>query len=178
VNGLGTPFAKTAREGDCLMKLCVKESPYAKPWMMFRAITLAVAAMGLSACDEKLRDVTGPSPNLAVTFSSIRTEILETTDQAGRTSCITCHTNQGRQPAAGLNMRTDPFAALVNQPSRQKPGATLIIPGDPDNSYLIRKLEGGPDIALLRMPANGPPYLTPGQILVIRRWIENGAPND
>lgn len=28
------------------------------------------------------------------------------------------------------------------------------------------------------MPRNGPPYLTPGQITVIRRWIENGAPNN
>jgi hypothetical protein len=155
------------------MKLCVRDSLWS-----WRAIVLATAVVGLSACDEKLRDITGPSPNLAVTYASIRAEILETTDQAGRTSCITCHNAVGRQPAGGLDMRTDAYAALVNRPSRQKAGATLVIPGDPDNSYLIRKIEGGPDIALLRMPANGPPYLTPGQILVIRRWIENGAPRD
>jgi mono/diheme cytochrome c family protein len=155
------------------MTLCVKGSHWA-----WRAIALALTMAGTSACDEKLRDVTGPSPNLAVTFSSIRAEILETTDQAGRTSCITCHTDLGRQPAGGLNMRTDAYAALVNRPSREKAGETLVIPGDPDNSYLVRKIEGGPNIALLRMPANGPPYLTPGQILVIRRWIENGAPRD
>lgn len=155
------------------MKLFVKGS--LRPW---RALTLAAAVAGLSACDEKLSDLTGPSPNLGVTFSSIRAEILESTDQAGRTACINCHNAIGRQPAGLLNMRDDPYAALVNQPSRQKPGATIVIPGDPDNSYLIRKLEGGPDIALLRMPANGPPYLTPGQIRVIRRWIENGAPRD
>ena len=29
----------------------------------------------------------------------------------------------------------------------------------------------------VRMPLNGP-YLTEGQVLVIRRWIEIGAPNN
>ena len=27
-----------------------------------------------------------------------------------------------------------------------------------------------------RMPNNGPPYLTDGQILILRRWITVGAP--
>jgi len=53
----------------------------------------------------------------------------------------------------------------------------LVIPGDPESSYLVRKLEGR-DINGLRMPRNGPPYLTDGQITVIRRWIEIGAPRD
>ena len=52
------------------------------------------------------------------------------------------------------------------------------MPGDPDASYLIHKLEGASDITGLRMPRNGPPFLTAGQILVIRRWIEVGAPNN
>jgi hypothetical protein len=52
-----------------------------------------------------------------------------------------------------------------------------VVPGDPDSSYLIHKLEGGPNIAGVRMPLNGP-YLQEGQVLVIRRWIEIGAPNN
>jgi hypothetical protein len=136
-----------------------------------------IAAVGTTACDEKLSDLTGPSPNLTVTFASIRAEILETTDTAGRTSCITCHNNQGRVPAGLLNLRADPYSALVNRPSSFRAGATLVIPGNPDDSYLIRKLEGR-DITGVRMPQNGPPHLTRGQIAVIRRWIENGAPNN
>jgi hypothetical protein len=66
---------------------------------------------------------------------------------------------------------------LVNVASRQRPGAVRVVPEDPDSSYLIHKLEGGPNIAGVRMPLNGP-YLTEGQILVIRRWIETGAPNN
>jgi hypothetical protein len=140
---------------------------------------LLVVAMGAAAaCDEPLKDVTGPSPNLQPTFASIRTEIFETTDLAGRTSCITCHTDQGRNPAGGLSLRGDPYVTLVNRPSVRKAGAVLVVPGDPDASYLIHKLEGRSDILGLRMPLAGPPYLTAGQILVLRRWIEIGAPND
>jgi hypothetical protein len=53
-----------------------------------------------------------------------------------------------------------------------------VLPGDPENSYLIHKVEGRPGIVGLRMPRSGPPYLTDGQILVIKRWIEIGAPNN
>jgi hypothetical protein len=138
---------------------------------------LVVTACGASACDERLRNVAGPSPNLQPTFSSIQTEIFEMTDLAGRAACITCHTNQGRTPAQNLNLHLDPYAALVNVPSRERPGAVLVVPGDPESSYLIRKLEGR-DINGVRMPFNTPPYLTDGQILVIRRWIETGAPRN
>jgi hypothetical protein len=59
-------------------------------------LALAAAALAASGCDERLRDVTGPSPDLVPTFSSIQAEIFETTDLAGRTACVTCHT--GRIP--------------------------------------------------------------------------------
>ena len=136
---------------------------------------MLASLLGATACDEKLRDLTGPSPNLTPTFSSIRSEIFDTTDTAGRTACVNCHRPQGGTP---MNLVADPYAALVNVGSRQKAGAILVVPGDPDGSYLIQKLEGRSDIVQLRMPRNGPPYLTPGQILVIRRWIEIGAPNN
>ena len=142
------------------------------------ACSLLAATIGAAGCDESLKTVAGPSPNLQPTFSSIRTEIFENTDMAGRTSCVTCHTDQGRSPSANLNLRADPYSALVNAPSRARAGAVLVVPGDPDNSYLIQKLEGRTGIAGLRMPRNGPPYLTDGQMLIIRRWIETGAPNN
>ena len=51
-------------------------------------------------------------------------------------------------------------------------------PGDPENSYLIHKLEGRPGIVGVRMPRGTGPFLTAGQITIIRRWIELGAHND
>jgi hypothetical protein len=65
----------------------------------------------------------------------------------------------------------------VGASSRLKPGAVLVVPGDPENSYLVHKLEGRADIAGLRMPRIGPP-LTDGQIQIIEAWIAQGARND
>src|SRR5262245_35700598 len=93
-----------------------------------------------AACDESLATIAGPTPNLEPTFSTIQREIFESTDSAGRQACITCHTDQGRQPSAGLNLRTGAHANLVNVRSVTKPGAIRVIPGDAANSYLIQKL--------------------------------------
>lgn len=144
-------------------------------------LMLAVAALSLaaSACDEKLSDLTGPTPDLGPTLTSIQQEIFNTTDSSGRAACIQCHTNQGRTPAGGLVLLDgQSYANLVGRASSLKPGAVRVIPGDSTNSYLIHKLEGQPDIVGERMPRTGGPFLTPGQILVIKTWIDRGAAND
>jgi hypothetical protein len=148
---------------------------------MLKRRQLAAAAIlvsaALGACDESLSDLAGPTPNLQPTFTSIQREIFESTDQAGRTACVTCHT--GANPFTTLNLREGvSYNGLVNAPSRQKPGATIVIPGDPENSYLVHKLEGRSGIVGERMPRNQGPFLTSGQMLIIRRWIELGAPNN
>lgn len=144
------------------------------------ALAAVLFAIALSAgCDEKLRDLTGPTPDLQPTFTSIQREIFASTDLAGRTACVSCHTNVGRPAPAGLVLlEGSAYAALVNVPSTTKPGAIRVIPGDPENSYLIHKLEGRPGIVGLRMPRNQGPFLTEGQMLVLERWIAIGAPNN
>ena len=142
-----------------------------------RLLALLVLIVGTAACDEKLTSLAGPTPNLEPTFASIQRDIFETTDSTGRTACVTCHTNTGRNPSGGLNLNHDvAYDQLLNAAARGKPGAIRTIPGDPDGSYLIHKLEGRSDIVGRRMPNNGPPYLTDGQILIIKRWIAIGAP--
>lgn len=132
-----------------------------------------------TGCDEKLSDLTGPTPNLEPTFASIQREILSTADSSGRPACIQCHTDQGRNPPAGMVLiEGRAYDFLVGRPSLNKPGAIRVIPGDPDNSYLVQKLEGAAGIVGQRMPISGGRYLTPGQISVIRRWIQLGARND
>ncbi len=141
------------------------------------AVPLVLFSVG---CDEKLSDLTGPTPNLTPTFSSIQKEIFSTQDSSGRLACSSCHVPGGPASGTGLFL-TDAatsYAALVGRGSRLKPGETLVIPGDPDNSYLVRKLEGGPNINGLRMPRNNGPFLTEGQMLVLRRWIKEGAANN
>jgi len=147
----------------------------AKQRVFLMAVLLAACGVG-SACDEKLSSIAGPTPNLAPTFATIQIEIFEKGDSTGRPACTNCHTANGRTPAGGLNLTHDvAYEMIVNVPSRAKAGATRVIPSDPDSSYLIQKLEGTPGIVGQRMPFNGGPYLTDGQMLFLRRWIANGA---
>ena len=151
--------------------------------MRRRRLALSALAMAATlagaACDERLSDVAGPTPNLVPTFSSIQQEIFNTTDSSGRLACISCHTDNGRTPAGGLLLLDGrSYQALVGQASRFKAGAVLVVPGDPDASYVIHKLEGAADIAGTRMPRGTGPFLTSGQMQIIRRWIELGAKND
>ena len=145
----------------------------------FMRSSVLLGAVLMSGCDERLSDLTGPTPNLQPTFASIQQEIFDTRDASGRLACTQCHNAAGSQFAAGLNLTAgSAYASLVNAAARTKPGAVRVIPGDPDNSYFVHKLEGGPAINGQRMPRGDGPFLTEGQMLVIRTWIARGARND
>jgi mono/diheme cytochrome c family protein len=138
-------------------------------------LAVAAAACLFAACDENLSNIAGPTPELTPTFSSIQRDIFAAADSTGRPACSGCHTNVGRTPSGGLNLAGDEaYDRLVNVASVRKTGATLVVPGDPDNSYLIQKIEGASGLVGTRMPLNGP-YLSDGQVRIIRRWIETGA---
>lgn len=139
---------------------------------------MAAVSMGLAGCDEPLSDLGGPTPNLTPTFSSIQRDIFENGDSSGRLPCIQCHNPGGRLFTGGLDLTgASAYTSLVGVASRDKPGVTRVAPGDPENSYLIHKLEGRAGIAGLQMPLLGP-KLTDGQIRIIERWIAQGARND
>lgn len=132
-----------------------------------------------AGCDEKLSSITGPTPDLAPSLGAIQRTIFNVTDSSGRLGCIGCHTDQGRNPLGGLVLLEGrAYQQLVGRASTGRAGATLVIPGDPDNSYLVKKLEGSADIAGVRMPRGNGPFLTEGQMLVIRKWIRDGAANN
>jgi len=138
-----------------------------------------VAGLVCASCDEKLSSITGPTPDLAPNFASIQRTIFNVTDSSGRLACVGCHTDQGRNPLGGLVLLEGrSYQQLVGRASVGRAGATLVIAGDPDNSYLVKKLEGAADITGQRMPRGNGPFLTEGQMLVIRQWIRDGAPNN
>jgi hypothetical protein len=68
-------------------------------------------------------------------------------------------------PPEGL--RLDSYANVIAGGER-----VALIPGKPDHSELIRRVEGnaGP-----RMPFDGPPWLEPEDIALLRRWVAGGA---
>jgi hypothetical protein len=147
--------------------------------MTRRLFALAALAMFAVACDEKLSDVAGPTPNLTPTFSSIQREIFSAPDSTGRAACTSCHSAQGGRFSGGLTLDGPAaYGQLVNVPSTGKRDAVRVIPGDPENSYLIHKIEGRAGIVGQRMPRTTGPFLTPGQVLIIKRWIELGAQNN
>ncbi len=50
----------------------------------------------------------------------------------------------------------------------------IVVPGDPANSALVQKLRGQFSIGA-KMPKDGPPYWSEGQIQLVERWILEGA---
>ena len=146
---------------------------------LFLSTVVMVVGLACTGCDEPLSSITGPTPNLEPTLSSIQTNIFNITDSSGRLACIQCHTDAGRTPSGNLVLLEGrSYQQLVGRGSTGKPGATLVIPGDAENSYIIHKLEGRADIVGQRMPRGNGPFLTEGQTLVIRQWIKDGAPNN
>tara|TARA_B100001250_G_scaffold381832_1_gene374470 strand:+ start:247 stop:627 length:381 start_codon:yes stop_codon:yes gene_type:complete len=67
--------------------------------------------------------------------------------------------------------------SMVNQESERAANEIFVIPGDPDNSYLVKKLEGASGIVDEPMP---PPAggLDESKIAMVRDWIAAGALTD
>lgn len=142
-------------------------------------LTLGVAALLTVACssDTQPSSTTSSSSSSSSTTSTVSFATIQSTILTP--ACEGCHTDVNRTAAGGLNLK--PGAAypnLVSQVSSAKSGATRVVPGNASGSYLIQKLEGASDIVGLRMPRNGPPYLTDAQVATIRTWITEGAKNN
>jgi hypothetical protein len=88
-----------------------------------------------------------------------------------------CHNPGGQAAKCDLTVGRS-WAELVNQPSHENPVHTLVIPGDPENSFLVKKLRGelGPDDGD-PMPLRNP-SLSEAQIQAIETWIAGGANPD
>ena len=86
-----------------------------------------------------------------------------------------CHTGAGAPQGLRLDEATS-YALLVNVASTQNGTVIRVEPGDPDNSYLIQKLEGSASVGG-QMPLGRAP-LAQVTIDVIRQWITDGAIDD
>ena len=139
-------------------------------------MTLALAACGAGSgegLDQNGQPLSGggggaPPSGLQPTLASIQDNVFTVT-------CAVpgCHGGGGAQQG----LRLDPgFSAgnLINVHSPQDPNLIRVVPGDPDASFLIQKLQGADGLLGERMPDGGP-YLTTATINVIRQWIQDGA---
>jgi hypothetical protein len=93
-------------------------------------------------------------------------------------SCAFSGCHGGSSPAEGMDLRAGAaYGNIVNVRSSQMSSLDRIEPLDPDNSYLYRKVNGGPSISGSRMP-RGAAMLSQELRDLLRDWIERGAPND
>ena len=93
--------------------------------MRVRLLGLGLAAVVFAttaACDEDLSTLAGPTPNLTPTFSSIQTEIFNTTDSSGRLACINCHNPAGRAFTAGLDLTSPGSYATAGRRGQRASG--------------------------------------------------------
>ncbi|MEX2301945.1 MAG: DUF1553 domain-containing protein [Bryobacterales bacterium] len=83
-------------------------------------------------------------------------------------NCFHCHGPDPETRMAGmrLDLREDAF--------NKRPNGTPIVPGDPQSSLVIQRIMQV-DAALRMPPAYSHKELTPEQIALIRRWVEQGA---
>jgi hypothetical protein len=87
--------------------------------------------------------------------------------------CTACHAGGGAPQGLRLDA-ANAAALLIDVPSNEVPSLRRVAPGEPDASYLVRKLEGSAAVGA-RMPLGGP-YLDAATLDVIRQWIADGAP--
>jgi hypothetical protein len=119
---------------------------------------------GLDASGQPI--VQGPTPS-GPTLASIQASVFTP-------SCAVAGCHGGAAAQRGL--RLDPgysAANLVNVSSPADNSLVRVVPGQPDASFLIQKLEGTQTLGD-RMPQGGP-YLSQSQINDIRLWIADGA---
>ncbi len=89
--------------------------------------------------------------------------------------CARCHTGAAAPRGLRLDSEENSYAFLVNRAADEKPDLLRVNPGKPDESYVVKKIQGDSGIIGGQMPLGGP-YLSNEQVSLIRDWIANGAP--
>ncbi len=103
------------------------------------------------------------------TFSEVQANVFTPT-------CATSGCHAGGSPAAGLNLEAaNSYAMIVGVASSQEAGLQLVNPTNPDQSYLIQKMEGTANTGQV-MPPGG--SIEQADIDVVRQWITDGAVDD
>jgi len=139
-----------------------------------RAVLALVAASLAAACGTRKDLPFAPDtgvPDPEATFARVEKEILTP-------SCAVAGCHTGAAPAGGLDLSAGrAYASIVHAPAVESPSLARITPGDPERSYLVKKVRGDGDISGGRMPLGGP-YLSPMKIRLLIDWVRRGAPLD
>lgn len=83
-------------------------------------------------------------------------------------NCTTCH--GGVKQAGGIS-----FIFREDVLGSGESGETVVVPGDPDASSLIRRIRSTDPAEKMPPPREHPQGLAPGQIALLERWVREGA---
>lgn len=138
---------------------------------------IAAFALALTGCgggsgeglDENGRPlVSGDPVPSGPTLATIQAKVFSV-------NCAVSGCHGGSTVQQGLRLDAGFSAAnLINVASPRDPKLIRVVPGNPDASFLIQKLQGTQTLGE-RMPLFGP-YLPQATIDEVRLWIKNGAP--
>jgi uncharacterized protein (TIGR03118 family) len=148
-------------------------APYSVNW---NTTTVADGAVSLTAVAHDAAGNTTTSTAVAVTVSNaVVVTLAQLQTSIFTPKCAGCHTGGGATLPSSMNLTSaaNTHAALVNVTSLNEPAFKRVLPGDPNNSYIIHKLEGT-QIVGARMPFGGP-FLDQPTIDQVRAWIQAGA---
>ncbi|TMA49771.1 MAG: hypothetical protein E6J83_01100 [Deltaproteobacteria bacterium] len=101
-------------------------------------------------------------------------------------SCALAGCHVGPVPTGPVDLSVgQAYGQTVNVKSAQQPTLKRFLPGKPDLSYIVRKIEGGPNISGIFMPQgcpgaplNGARCLSADEIAAIRQWVTECALNN
>jgi hypothetical protein len=171
--------------------------------MLLRQLSLPVLVAVIGACgsdDESPDDC--PAPPDSVPFRSTVLPIFRGSCGLSETSCHGSKLSSkgdlylGPKPSApepdGAE-RSAIIAGLVNRPSKTAPSMNLVTPGQPEQSFLMLKMDDthdGAGLACTPLPGaksgkacgdpmpQGQGLLCAGRRDAVRRWIASGAKDD
>ncbi len=148
-------------------------APYSVNW---NTTTVADGVFTLTAVARDAAGNTTTSAPVDVTVSNaVAVTLAQLQANIFTPRCASCHTGVGGVLPGVMNLTSAAatFAALVNVTSLNEPAFKRVLPGQPNNSYIIHKLEGT-QLAGSRMPLGGP-FLDQATIDQVRSWIQAGA---
>ena len=147
-------------------------------WLLLLAIYAGCAGDGSTlgpdgtlANDERVDSIDGGEVELPSTDITL----VQISDQIFSQSCAFNGCHGGGAPAANMSLEVESVAAeIIGVASTQLANLKRVDPGNPEGSYLLKKLRGDSDILNSQMPLGS--VLSDEQIEMIREWIAGGAP--
>ena len=143
-----------------------------RSWAVLMAVIFSAGCAG----NGKGLDQNGqPLSSGGTSTGAITADFQSIQDNVFTPICSKCHI--GASAPEGLQLDAEhSYNLLVGVPSAEQPSLLRVKPGDPNDSYMVHKIEGLPGIDGGQMPLGETP-LPQTTIDAMRQWITNGAPN-